>query len=193
MTYTCGWRRQRRVSYRMMQAVARRSVRYIRDTIRRTRTLWKGRQRASLVDSAAGHGVPPLHGTEPSAGWHVGRAGGLRLVEPCVQRPGQHDPLVSSHALCQQVAQDPAEKRDVTFHQAPLSVRLVLVCVRERRHAISHEAGAPGFAIRRLVNAFTKFGLIVGSPLADTPILRSRGVIGCALARLRVSLYGGET
>lgn len=136
------------VASRMMQAVARRSVRYIRDTIRRTRTLWKGRQRASLVDSAAGHGAPPLHGTEPSAGWHVGRAGGLRLVEPCVQRPGQHDPLVSSHALCQQVARDPAEKRDVTFHQVPLSVRRVLVCVRERRHAFSHEAGAPGFAIR---------------------------------------------
>jgi putative transposase len=90
---------------RMMQATGRRYVRYINDSMGRTGTLWEGRYKASLVDDEryvmscyryielnpvrAGMVANP-------ADYHWSSYGANGL--------GQHDALVSPHALYQQIA-----------------------------------------------------------------------------------------
>ena len=96
---------------RMMQALGRRYVRYVNDSLKRTGTLWEGRYKSSLVDSErymmacyryielnpvrAGMVVSPK-----DYPWSSYRCNGL----------GLHDPLVSPHALYEQIAGDAAER-----------------------------------------------------------------------------------
>ncbi|WP_447940135.1 transposase [Pseudoxanthomonas mexicana] len=96
---------------RMMQAVGRRYVRYVNDTIGRTGTLWEGRYKSSLVDSEryvmacyryielnpvrAGMVAEPAHYPWSSYGCN-----GL----------GRHDPVVSAHELYRRIAQNAAER-----------------------------------------------------------------------------------
>lgn len=96
---------------RMMQAVGRRYVRYINDTLGRTGTLWEGRYKSSLVDSEqyvmACYRYIELN---PVRAAMVAEPGGYPWSSYRCNGLGQSDPLVSHHDAYMQIARDAAER-----------------------------------------------------------------------------------
>ena len=99
---------------RMMQALGRRCVRYINDSINRTGTLWEGRYKSGLVDSEryvmACYRYIELNpvragmvSSPEDYPWSSYRCNGL----------AQHDALMSPHAVYDQIAGDAAERYEL--------------------------------------------------------------------------------
>lgn len=96
----------------MMQALGRRYVRYINDSLCRTGTLWEGRYKSSLVDSECyvlacyryielnpvRAGMVERPGEYP---WSSHRANGM----------GDHDPLITPHDVYRRLALDDVQRR----------------------------------------------------------------------------------
>jgi putative transposase len=88
-----------------MQAVGRRYVRHVNDSTGRTGTLWEGRYKASLVDSEryvlACYRYIELN---PVRAGMVASPAAYRWSSFAANGNGLHDPLVTPHAVYQQIA-----------------------------------------------------------------------------------------
>lgn len=96
---------------RMMQATGRRYVRYLNDSIGRTGTLWEGRYKASLVDDER-YVMSCYRYIElnPVRAGMVKSPADYRWSSYGANGLGQHDALVSPHALYQQMAMTTSER-----------------------------------------------------------------------------------
>lgn len=97
---------------RMMQAVGRRYVRYINDTLGRTGTLWEGRYKSSLVDSEryvlACYRYIELN---PVRAGMVGDPAEYRWTSYHVHAGGKTNELLRAHPAYTALGQDEAKRR----------------------------------------------------------------------------------
>lgn len=97
---------------RLMQAVGRRYVRYINDTLARTGTLWEGRYKSCLVDSEryvlACYRYIELN---PVRAGMVLDPGDYRWSSYRRNALGDHDPLLASHPVYEQIAHESGERQ----------------------------------------------------------------------------------
>lgn len=96
---------------RMMQAVGRRYVRYVNDSIRRSGTLWEGRYKASLVDSEryvmACYRYIELN---PVRAGMVASVEEYRWSSYPANGINVHDPLVIPHEVYRRLAPDAGQR-----------------------------------------------------------------------------------
>lgn len=96
---------------RLMQALGRRYVRYINDTLGRTGTLWEGRYKSCLVDNEryvlACYRYIELN---PVRAGMVLDPGTYRWSSYLCNGCGVHDPLVTSHPVYDQIAREVDER-----------------------------------------------------------------------------------
>ena len=131
---------------RVMQAVGRRYVRHVNDSSGRTGTLWEGRYKASLVDSEryllACYRYIELN---PVRAGMVESPGTYRWSSFAANGNGQHDPLVTPHAVYRQLATAPGQRcaryralvAEAVADDELAAIRLYV----QRQRAL----GAPGF------------------------------------------------
>jgi len=98
---------------RVMQALGRRYVRYVNDTLGRSGTLWEGRYKSCLVDSEqyvlACYRYIELN---PLRAGMVAEAGGYRWSSHGCNADGHEDPLVSPHPSYLGLGIGPEERRE---------------------------------------------------------------------------------
>jgi putative transposase len=135
---------------RVMQAVGRRYVRHVNDsTGRTTGTLWEGRYKASLVDSEryvlACYRYIELN---PVRAGMVASPGAYRWSSFAANGNGLHDPLVSPHAVYQQIAATTelrcARYRDLVAEAIPEDDLAAIRLYVQRQRAL----GTPRFQVQ---------------------------------------------
>ncbi|WP_425479660.1 transposase [Pseudoxanthomonas wuyuanensis] len=96
---------------RMMQALGRRYVRYINDSVGRTGTLWEGRYKASLVEDQ--HYLMTCYRyieLNPVRAGMVAEPADYRWSSYRANGLGQHDPLVNPHECYLRIADHASER-----------------------------------------------------------------------------------